>query len=248
LKELIDIYNESLEIVIECGNILKNADYQKENNIKKDGSFVTKYDLQIDEILTERLKSIVNCSVLSEEHMENQLDNYFVVDPIDGTHNFNAGLELFGIMISYVQDEITQFSIVYLPLLDKLYTAIKGKGAFLNNKQIHVKNNNGKLIGACDINKKDLSIISSLLDEKCLNIEFRSLYCCAAELCYIADGTFDFYFCKNEGGIWDIIGPKLIIEEAGGILKYKKTDEGHYDVIAGTFEAIESIEIIKSIV
>lgn len=88
-------YDKIIKLVKKCGDTLKKIDYREESKVKEDGSLVTKYDLIIDRILTDELKQIADIPVLSEEHSEQLGDTYFVIDPIDGTHNFSRGLEFF---------------------------------------------------------------------------------------------------------------------------------------------------------
>ena len=139
MKIIEEKFNQVLKIVKECSEILKNAKNDKQEENKKDGSLVTKYDMLIDKKLTEELKKVINCPVLSEEHEENIGDTYFVIDPIDGTHNFSRNFECFGIMVAYVENKTTIFSIVDMPMLEKTYTAIKGKGSYKNDERIYVE-------------------------------------------------------------------------------------------------------------
>ena len=242
-----EMFDKTLRLVKKCGDILKNVDFEKEATVKKDGSLVTKYDLMLDKKLTEGLKEIANYPVFSEEHTEECGDTYFIIDPIDGTHNFNSGLEFFGIIVAFVQNKETQFSIVHLPLLDKTFTAIKGHGAYLNDKKrISVRKSTNKLVGSCDITIDTLDAIHNIINSG-ENIDLRSIYCTGLEVSYIANGCLDFLFLKNSGFEWDFIGPKLILEEAGGILKFVELSNGGYSVIAGTKEAVEIIEKITKI-
>lgn len=242
-----EIFNQTLDLVKDCGSILKSVDYEKDATVKKDGSLVTKYDLLLDKKLTEGLKIIADYPVFSEEHTEECGDTYFIIDPIDGTHNFNSGLEFFGIIVAFVQNKTTQFSIVHLPLLNKTFTAIRGEGAYLNEtKRIHVRENDNKLVGACDITIDTLEAIQNIINSG-ENIDLRSMYCTGLEVSYIANGCLDFLFLKNSGFEWDFIGPKLILEEAGGILKFIKLSNGGYSVIAGTKKAVDKIEKITKI-
>lgn len=247
MNEVKNIFNETLELVIECGNILKDKlNEEKDSKIKEDGSIVTKYDLLMDKILSEKLKKFGNCSVLSEEHKEDNIeDTYFVVDPIDGTHNFEIGWDIFGIMVSYVYENETQFSIIHMPLLNKTCTAIKGEGTYLNNKKVTVKSISNKLVGGCPVTKNNLESIIKILNSE-QNIELRSLFCIAGEQNCVVSGIFDFAFSKNTGSIWDFVGTELMVKEAGGIMKLKKLDNGKYNVIYGSKEAVEIVEnIIK---
>ena len=243
-----DIFNKTLEIVKECGEIVKHANKEKDTKIKEDGSFVTKYDLLVDEKLTKGLKQIVDCSIYSEEHKEEQKETYFIIDPIDGTHNFNSGFELYCIMVGFVRNDEVLFNIIYAPSLDKMFTAIKGKGAFLNDKKISMKTPEKHLLGFVNISTLENIDCTRKLMASELDIELRSIYCTGLTMCYIASGAFDFLCIPGEVKLWDIIPGKLILEEAGGTIKYKKREDGNYNIIAGNKEVVDMIEEVTQIV
>ena len=233
---------EVLELVKECGEILINAEGFKGEEDKEDGSLVTEYDILIDKKLTEGLKKIINCPVLSEEHNEEIKNNYFVIDPIDGTHNFSRGFECYGIMVAYVENNVTQFSIIYMPILKKTYTAIKDKGAFLNNKKINVRKIGDRLIGNTNLSKPIcIEYLTKMMNSK-YNFEFRCIYAACVPVCYVASGIFDFSIQTGGLGIWDIIAPKLILEEAGGVCEVSKYNEIKYSIIAGNREVVDIIK------
>ena len=136
---------------------------------------------------------------------------------------------------------------VHMPQLNKTYTAIKGEGAFLNQtKKLCVRKPSTKLIGACDITKHSIDDIKKILLNN-NNVDIRSLYCTGVELCYIANGCMDFLFLKNSAFEWDFIGPKLILEEAGGLLECIKQQNGSYNIVAGSKEAVQQVKNIINI-
>ena len=239
------ILEKTLKLVKECSMILIKADNDRDGMKKEDGSLVTKYDLMIDNKLTEGLKNIINCPILSEEHDEKIGDTYFVIDPIDGTHNFSRGFECFGIMVAYVEKGDTIFSIIDLPLLNRTYTAIKGNGAFVNGKKIQVRNTSNRLIG--NVNTKAIIEYGKKLDDYDeYKFEFRNLYCACVPICYVANGIFDFTIQSRGLGIWDIIAPKLILEEASGVCEVTKYNETKYSIIAGNSEVVRIIKKVIS--
>lgn len=238
-----EFYDLIIEKVKECGEILKNAGEDKGEKEKPDGSLVTKYDLLIDEKLTKELKAIYNIPVFSEEHKEELSDTYFVIDPIDGTHNFIFGLEYFGIMVAYVENNITMFSVIHLPILNKTFTAYKGKGAFLNGKQIHVRKSGKRLLGATNVDTEyAMQSIQKLLNNKDYIFEFRALFCACVPIPYIASGNLDFNIYAGSCGLWDVLTTGLILEEAGGYIEYEEYDNHKYKIISGTKEACEIIK------
>ena len=245
MEKDISFYNTIISKVKECGEILKVAEQNKSITTKSDGSLVTKYDLLIDKKLTQELKLIYNIPVFSEEHKEDFSDTYFVIDPIDGTHNFISGLEYYGIMVAYVENNVTVFSVIYLPLLDKTYTAYKGKGAFLNGKKINVRKSSNRLIGVTNV-AQDIAInnIQKLIHNNQYKFEFRSFYCACVPMPYIASGNLDFNIYFGPCGLWDIIIPGLILEEAGGFFEYTEYEKNKFEIISGTKEAVNIIKTI----
>ena len=248
MKNIDELFKKTLALVNECGEILKTAvKEEKESKIKEDGSIVTNYDLMIDKKLSQELKEMANCSVLSEEHKEEIGDTYFVIDPIDGTHNFDMKWDFFGIMVSYVLEKETVFSIIFLPMLNITCTAIKGKGAYINGERVYTKKMTNRLVGMCPILKNTLGSIKKLLESD-KNIELRSMYSIAVEQTYVTNGIIDFAFVEKAGGIWDFVATQLIIKEAGGIMKLKKLETGKYNAIYGSKEAVETVETIIHII
>ena len=249
MRDMDELFKKTLALVKECGITLKTAvKEEKESKIKEDGSIVTKYDLLIDKKLSQELKGMANCTVLSQEYKEDIGNTYFVIDPIDGTHNFDMKWDFFGIMVSYVLEKETVFSIIHLSMLNIVCTAIKGKGAYLNGKRVYTKKMTDRLVGGCPVTKNNLESITKIVNSK-ENVELRSLFCMAAEQTYVISGVFDFAYSVNTGSIWDFVAVELMIKEAGGIMKLKKLENGKYNAIYGSKEAVEKIEnIIMAII
>ena len=130
------IFKETMQLVKECSAIIEEKYNEVDKRVKEkdDGSLVTEYDIIVDNKLTEGLKQIINIPVLSEEHEENIEKTYFIIDPIDGTHNFNIGYECFGIMVALVNNKQTIFSIIELPKMRKTFWAINGKRCIFKRK------------------------------------------------------------------------------------------------------------------
>ena len=171
-------------------------------SIKGPLDFVTNTDKKIEKILIEELnKAKKNYSILSEEIgiIENSdKDNFWVIDPIDGTTNFLHGIPHFAISIA-------------LKNKNEMFYAEKDNGAFLNNHRIRVsskKNLNECLFasgGKVELNSK-------------LNI--RKSGCAALDLAYVASGRYDGYFQKDLN-IWDIAAGLILVIEAGGKTNFK---------------------------
>ena len=105
---------------------------------KADGSLITSCDLWSDKAIVDGLASIApDEGVLSEEG-EKSIPNtkaYWVVDPLDGTTNFAAGIPYWSISVARFVDGRPQSSFLIIPTLKKNFVSIKGKGVWLNNQK-----------------------------------------------------------------------------------------------------------------
>ena len=184
-------------------------------SIKGPSDFVTNTDKKIEKILIEELnKAKKNYSILSEEIgiIENSdKNNFWVIDPIDGTTNFLHGIPHFAISIALKNKNEIISGLIYDPIKNEMFYAEKDNGAFLNNQRIRVsskKNLNECLFasgGRLEINPK-------------LNI--RKSGSAALDLAYVASGRYDGYFQKDLN-IWDIAAGLILVSEAGGKTNFK---------------------------
>ena len=184
-------------------------------SIKGPSDFVSSADTKAEKIIIEELtKSKKNYSIISEEDgSKKKLDseNYWIVDPIDGTTNFLHGIPHFAISIALKTKNEIIAGVIYDPIKDEMFYAEKNNGAFFNNKRIKVSK------------KKDLQncLFATGDDdsEKKLNTDLviRNSGSAALDLAYVAAGRYDGYF-QNDLNIWDIAAGIIIVEEAGGIV------------------------------
>ena len=190
---------------------------------KEDKSIVTRADLEADEIIINEIKtSFPNHQILSEEKGEvgSKSDYLWIIDPLDGTHNFARGIPIFCTSIALIYKRETIVSVVYYPPTNALFTAEKGKGAYWNGERIQVSDPSdlSKTLVSLGRGKepKDkqamLKIINSLY-EKVRSI--RLLMSASLELAYVAEGRIDAFAVLGLKS-WDFIGGLLLVEEAGG--------------------------------
>jgi fructose-1,6-bisphosphatase/inositol monophosphatase family enzyme len=146
----------------------------------------------------------------------------WVIDPIDGTNNFIAGLGAFGVCIGLLEKGSPVLGVVFDVTRDVMYSAAKGEGAWLGNKRLR----------ALDTPLSDSSMImmtSNLLDSggKCpgwagrwiaqTNWKVRILGSAALEAAQVAAGVAHGAITMN-GKLWDIVAPAAIVLEAGGLI------------------------------
>jgi myo-inositol-1(or 4)-monophosphatase len=218
-----NIFNEMTRCVFACENYMKVAFPDNLNvTAKEDGSFVTAIDKKIQEYIIEQLKSVVpNAFFIAEE--KDNIDDFtgegFIIDPIDGTHNFINGIPLCAICVAYVNNNEVLASVVYNPFLNEFFTAVKGQGAKINNISIHYRDR--KLSQSIILTEDNWDANKSVLKNYACG--YRCLGSAALAICYVACGRAAGYISSNIN-IWDYAASKLILEEAGGILIEK---DGH---------------------
>ena len=90
-------------------------------------------------ILTTLRGELPQIGILSEEAgYDGDANYYWIVDPLDGSANFQHASPIFGIAIALMDHQTAQASLIYLPARDEMFTAIRGQGAYLNDARIHV--------------------------------------------------------------------------------------------------------------
>lgn len=188
--------------------------------------FRTKTDLESEEkILKSLSKNFPDYNILSEEKgfIDKKSNFTFIIDPLDGTSNFVAGIPNFSVSIAlFKKDEIIA-GVVNNPILRQIYSAYQGKGAFLNGCKIKVSAVNN-IKGAniaydCDYGhylEKYLRDLMRKLEKKEIK-RFLVNMSPALDLCRVASGKIEC-FINNGNEIYDYAAGKLIIKEAGGII------------------------------
>jgi myo-inositol-1(or 4)-monophosphatase len=220
--------NSCLDVAIKAarlaGKILLKA-AGNDTGIKNKGAtdLVTDADIMAQNIIIKTiLKKFPKHSFLSEESPEIQgkSDYLWVIDPLDGTANHASGIPFFctSICLSYKGEPIV--GVVYDPLNNELFSAQKGKGAYLNKKRINVSaktNINKSLIGA-DAGHVERSKAVQKMSRVIDYIRgFRLQGAQALSLSYVGAGRLEGYFSSNTTP-WDSSAGCLIIKEAGGII------------------------------
>ena len=174
--------------------------------------FVSNADIKAEKIIIEELnKSKRNYSIICEES-ENKVNddknNFWIIDPIDGTNNFLHGVPHFAITIALKSNNEIVSGLVYDPIKDEMFYAEKNNGAFFNNQRIKVskKREIENCLFATGGKEK---VISDFITRKTGSA--------ALDMAYVAAGRYDGYF-QNNLNVWDVAAGIIIIKEAGGIV------------------------------
>ncbi|MCL4253139.1 MAG: inositol monophosphatase [Anaerolineae bacterium] len=146
----------------------------------------------------------------------------WVIDPLDGTVNFAHSLPVFSVSIALTDAEMTPLvGVVYNPVADELFSAVKGGGAFLNDQPIRVSDTRtvGEALLASGFPyDKSTDPDNNLMQWGKFLIQARGLRrlgSAALDLCYVAAGRFDGYW-EAKLKLWDFMAGLLIVQESGG--------------------------------
>ena len=191
--------------------------------------FVTKTDKNVEKILIDELsKSKKNYSFITEEtgKINNKdKENFWIIDPIDGTTNFLHGIPHFAICIALMSSNEIISGLIYDPIKDEMFFSEKNKGAYLNNQRLRVSKKN--YIGDCLFSSNHEGAKFSDLNMRCTG-------CAALDLAYVASGRLDGFF-HNKINIWDVAAGALMVQEAGGIVnEINKFDIRNIDIKASS--------------
>jgi len=209
---------------------------------ESDGSIVTETDIQSEKLILEILdRHPEQFNIISEECgiIKAGSEYTWIIDPIDGTSNFAAGLPWFGVIMALMKDKTPVLGGMYLPLEEDLYYAEKGKGAWKNEKPIRVSSAsllNDTLLAYSFDHSQDPGKTTSemkLLAKIAANVRNIRATNSLVDFCYVADGRLGAVINQTTK-IWDIAGPSLIIQEAGGAVCDINKKELDFNVTAGS--------------
>src|SRR5215211_5089542 len=194
-------------------------------SVKGAGNFVSAADHRAEEILRQELeKARSGYGFLGEEgglREGSDKTNTWIVDPLDGTTNFLHGIPHFAISIGLERDGKIVAGLIYNPANDEIFSAERGKGAFLNNQRLRVAAR-GRLIDAliaCGLphhGKGDLALFRrefAAIQDKVAGL--RRFGAATLDLAWVAAGRFDAYW-ERDISAWDMAAGLLLVREAGG--------------------------------
>lgn len=207
---------------------------------------VTNADVEAEAVALRILKKVQpEFALLTEEtnskgSMSEGHKGMWILDPLDGTTNFVHRFPMFCVTIAAQIDEKVEVAVTYHPILDELYTSIRGKGAFINGKRMKVSSTK-------DIEDSLLSTGFAYSRKKLLPTEMSSFEkvsmkaravrrpgSAALDLAYTARGVFDGFWERHLAP-WDVSAGSLLVTESGGLVTNfanKKFDHLGIEVLA----------------
>lgn len=183
---------------------------------------VTRYDKMVDELIIREIKGrYPDHSLLTEESgfLKGDSDWLWIVDSLDGTSNFADSNPLFAVCIAVMHEGELLLGAVYAPAIDEFFLAERGKGAYLNQRRIHVSETSDlgqSYIFYCEGGEKDRLITGHRLGSVYPQVmDIRKLGSAGLETAWVAAGKGEAYFTiKIEP--WDVAPGVLLVREAGG--------------------------------
>ena len=207
-------------------------------------SVVTESDLASEKAILEVLdEAPEQFNVITEESglMDRQSGYTWVVDPLDGTSNFAAGLPWFGVIIALFKGNSPVLGGMYLPVDQQLYLAEAGRGATCNGEALGLTNSTDlseHLVAySFDFNEDPAKTRSEMeimarLSRKVRNIRSTNSL---VDFCYVAEGKLGAAMNQTTK-IWDIAAPWLLIREGGGKVTDIRGQEITFDVSPRGFD------------
>ncbi|GAB0058950.1 3'(2'),5'-bisphosphate nucleotidase CysQ [Candidatus Magnetaquicoccaceae bacterium FCR-1] len=185
---------------------------------------LTKADLEADTLLRERLLgSHPHCGWLSEETVDHpdrlERRSIFVVDPIDGTKEFIAGLPQFALSLALVEAGRPVAACIHNPASNETFTALAGKGCRLNDQPIRVTDRRDLAGASCLASRSE----TARGDWELFLSEWKiqTMGSIAYKLALVASGRFDMTFTLSPKNEWDFCAGDLLVHEAGGTVTHK---------------------------
>jgi myo-inositol-1(or 4)-monophosphatase len=223
------LMNVMVNAVLKAGRGLARDFGEVENlqvSLKGPGDFVSAADHRADKTLIAELgKARPAYGFLTEESGDlpgEDRGNRWIIDPLDGTTNFLHGIPLFAISLGLEREGQIVAGVVYNPVINELYVAERGAGAFLNDRRLRVARRQ-KLpdtviaTGMPRLGKSGEGYLGELQRVMGETAGVRRCGSAALDLAWVASGRFDGFW-EHSLNTWDVAAGILIVREAGGFV------------------------------
>ena len=237
LEEIEKIVNNLIETFIVSGDV--SLELRKKGLVKKiksDNTPVTNGDIEINNLLISKISKLTpNIKIVSEEvslnKQNNNLQDFWLIDPIDGTYDYIHGKEEFTINAALIINKKPVAGIINAPAKKRLFYSFGPSNSY-------ELNNSSKIKLTCKKKSKN-NEINAVSYSNNLKPELASLYKkynitsfkkmkSSLKFCVIASGEFDFYAAEPRACEWDIAAGHAILENAGGIITDFNGNEINY--------------------
>ena len=250
LKEKERITLSLLETFNKAGNLaldLRLEGLKKE--IKSDNTPVSNGDLEVNKLLSSKIKEITpNIAIVSEENSEHKddkdLKDFWLIDPIDGTRDYINNRDEFTLNAALILDKKPSIGIITAPAKKRIFYSYGISNCFelINNQQISLidkKKDHSGIKAVCYSNEIKPEILRI---HKKNNVTSHKKMKSSLKFCVVASGEFDIYVAEPRACEWDIAAGHAILEHAGG----KITDFEGNEILYGKKNFKNPSIIIKS--
>ena len=244
VESLIDTFLEAGKISLE---LRKKGLIKK---IKSDNTPVSNGDLEVNKIITQKISKLNSTiPIISEETSENKFNNdlndFWLIDPIDGTYDYINNLDQFTINAGLILDKKPAAGLIYAPAKNRMFYSYGNNSSFelIDGKQIKLGQSN-------NFNKDEIKFVSysnKLKPEietihKKLNVKKFVRMKSSLKFCVIAAGEYDGYVAEPRACEWDIAAGHAILKHAGGSV----TDFNGKEIFYGKKDFKNTSLILKS--
>lgn len=218
-----DILHVAMEAAREAGALLRTSHRAALTvEAKADSSLVTNVDREAERLIVSRIEAAYpGHDIIGEERERTARgsDHTWIIDPLDGTHNYIRGIEIYGVSIGVRRKGGFLAGVIYMPEMDEMYSAERGSGSWRNGARIHVSPR-AELATTCIAFDSELRLetarklrVLGELAPRVFNV--RMFGSSARTLSHIAEGVLDGVI-EFSDKLWDFAAGVVIVEEAGG--------------------------------
>ena len=244
VESLIDTFLEAGKISLE---LRKKGLIKK---IKSDNTPVSNGDLEVNKIITQKISKLTpTIPIISEETSENKfnndLNNFWLIDPIDGTYDYINNLDQFTINAGLILDKKPAAGLIYAPAKNRMFYSYGNNSSFelIDGKQVKLGQSNNfnkdeiKFVSYSNKLKPEIETIHKKLNVKKF-VKMKS----SLKFCVIAAGEYDGYVAEPRACEWDIAAGHAILKHAGGSV----TDFNGKEIFYGKKDFKNTSLILKS--
>ncbi len=200
-------------------------------------------DLGAERILLEAIQTAFPGDQILSEEAEGSSHTHgrqWIVDPLDGSFNFQHGYPLFGSIIALQLDQVTRMGVIYLPTSDEMYTTVRGQGAFRNGSPLRMSTTS--TLSEAIVHVSDFSVSGDPIENQ-QRVQIMMALAGAVgrvRMGGTAAGDFAWLAVGRADGLimystlpWDVEAGALLVEEAGGIVSRVTMPDGRDAYVGG---------------
>ena len=212
---------------------------------KGHADFVSEVDQQAEQAIIHAIRENYTDHAIYAEESGKSAGNDFewIIDPLDGTTNYLHGIPQYAVSIALREKGALKVAVIFDPMKDELFTAVKGEGALLNDRRIRVSKTDNMsyallATGFPYKDTKNLDLWSDCFRSVMPEISgIRRAGSAALDLAWVAAGRYDGFW-EFDLNAWDIAAGVLLVQEAGGMVS--EVDGGREHLLTGDIMAANS--------